>query len=37
VTGGYYAGGRAASGNLYRVVREGEEWVVKKNALQWVS
>jgi hypothetical protein len=37
VTGGYYAGGRAASGNLYRVVREGEEWVVKKDTLQWVS
>ncbi len=37
VTGGYYAGGRAASGNLYRVVREGEQWVVKEDTLQWVS
>lgn len=37
VEGGYYAGGRAASGYLYRVVREGEEWVVKKETLQWVS
>jgi len=37
VTGGYYAGGRAASGDLYRVVREGEAWVVKKDTLQWVS
>jgi hypothetical protein len=37
VTGGYYAGGRAGSGNLYRVVREGEEWVVKKDTPQWVS
>jgi hypothetical protein len=37
VTGGYYAGGKAGSGYLYRVVREGEEWVVKKDTLQWVS
>jgi hypothetical protein len=37
VEGGYYEGGRAASGNLYRVVREGEEWVVKKDTPQWVS
>jgi hypothetical protein len=37
VEGGYYAGGRAASGYLYRVVREGEEWVVKKETLQWVA
>jgi len=37
VKGGYYAGGRAASGNLYRVMREGGEWVVKEDTLQWVS
>lgn len=34
VTGGYYAGGRAASEHLYHVVRDREEWVVKKDTLQ---
>ena len=37
VEGGYYAGGRAASGYLYSVVREGDEWVVEEETLQWVA
>lgn len=37
VKGGYYAGGRAAAGHEYRVVRERGKWVVKKDTITWIS
>jgi hypothetical protein len=37
VDGGYYEGGRSSSINLYRVVREGDRWVVKEDRLIAIS
>lgn len=37
VTGGYYEGTQSASGNLYRVVRDGTGWKVKTDSLRWSS
>jgi len=33
VEGGYFAWGRAASSNLYRLAREGRRWVVKRDRI----
>ncbi len=37
VRGGYHEHGLSASGNTYRVVREGNRWIVKKDTMNWVS
>lgn len=33
----YYAGSLAASGNVYRVVRERGKWKVKEDKMIWIS
>lgn len=37
VNGGYYEAGLSASGNVYRVKREGDRWVVKEDRTLWIS
>lgn len=37
VQGGYYESGLSASGNIYRVRREGGKWVVKEDRMLWIS
>lgn len=35
--GGYYASGLGGSGNTYQLVREGEEWLVTSDVMDWIS
>ena len=35
--GGYYEGGLSASGNVYRVVKENDQWIVKEDKMKWIS
>ncbi len=37
VEGGYYEGGLSASGNVYQVVRKGNQWVVTDDKMRWIS
>lgn len=37
VEGGYYEGNLSASGNVYQVIYEKENWVVKKDTMKWIS
>lgn len=37
VQGGYYEGNVSASGNLYRVEKRGDEWVVTDDRVMWMS
>jgi hypothetical protein len=37
VEGGYYEGNLSSSGNVYRVIYENKEWVVKEDKMKWIS
>jgi hypothetical protein len=37
VEGGYYMGNEGARGNSYYVERQGDSWVVTKEAMHWIS
>lgn len=37
VQGGYYEGNVSASGNLYRVEKQGDGWVVTEDRMLWIS
>lgn len=37
VEGGYYEGGLSASGNVYRVVQKGSQWIVTEDQMRWIS
>jgi hypothetical protein len=37
VEGGYFEAGLSASGNVYELVREGNQWIVKKDTMKWIS
>ncbi|MEO7110270.1 MAG: hypothetical protein ABI183_07535 [Polyangiaceae bacterium] len=37
VNGGYYEAGLSASGNIYRVERKANGWVVTKDEMTWIS
>jgi len=37
VEGGYFEAGLSASGNVYELAREGNQWIVKKDTMRWIS
>lgn len=37
VGGGYFEGGASGSGNVFKVAREGNKWVVKEDRMLWIS
>ncbi len=37
VEGGYFEAGLSASGNVYELVKEGNQWIVKKDTMRWIS
>lgn len=37
VEGGYFEAGLSSSGNVYELVREGNQWIVKKDTMKWIS
>ena len=37
VEGGYYEAEESSSGNTYRVQREGDQWAVREDKMNWIS
>jgi hypothetical protein len=37
VGGGYFEGGLSASGNVFKVAKESNKWVVKEDRMLWIS